>query len=126
MTDEEKDKEIEALKVSVEKLEAKNKELIGDDDILTLLAKMIKQREEIYRQRNAALMSEDISERVREDILDVVAERVQFLGSAQRGGQEFREGGAPERAERPPAEAPAEEAASEPPAAGKEKDDIPF
>ena len=29
-------------------------------------------------------------------------------------------------AERPPAEAPAEEAASEPPAAGKEKDDIPF
>jgi preprotein translocase subunit SecA len=38
---------------------------------------MNKQREEIYRQRNAALMSEDISERVREDILDVVAERVQ-------------------------------------------------
>ncbi len=38
---------------------------------------MNKQREEIYRQRNAALLSEDISERVREDILDVVAERVQ-------------------------------------------------
>jgi preprotein translocase subunit SecA len=38
---------------------------------------MNKQREEVYRQRNAALMSEDISERVREDILDVVAERVQ-------------------------------------------------
>ncbi len=58
--------------------------------------------------------------------VSVVAERVQFLGSAQRGGQEFREGGAPERAERPPAEAPAEDAAPEPPAAGKEKDDIPF
>jgi preprotein translocase subunit SecA len=38
---------------------------------------MNKQREEIYRQRNAALMSEDISARVREDILDVVADRVQ-------------------------------------------------
>ena len=63
--------------------------------------------------------------------VSVVAERVQFLGSGggaggPRGGQEFREGGAPERAERPSVEAPAEEVAPEAPAAGKEKDDIPF
>jgi len=60
--------------------------------------------------------------------ISVVAERVQFLGSGQRtGGQEFREGGpAPERAEKAPAEAPAEDIAPEAPAAGKEKDDIPF
>ena len=61
--------------------------------------------------------------------ISVVAERVQFLGSGQRsGGQEFREGGpVPERAEKAPAEAaPAEDIAPEAPAAGKEKDDIPF
>lgn len=60
--------------------------------------------------------------------ISVVAERVQFLGSGQRtGGQEFREGGpAPERAERAPAEAPAEDITPEAPAASKEKDDIPF
>ncbi|MCC6652192.1 MAG: preprotein translocase subunit SecA [Candidatus Eisenbacteria bacterium] len=40
---------------------------------------MNKQREEIYRQRNAALMSQDISERVLDDIRDVVAERVERL-----------------------------------------------
>ncbi len=38
---------------------------------------MNKQREEIYRQRNAALMSEDISSRVLDDILDVVDQRVE-------------------------------------------------
>ncbi|MBI5170381.1 MAG: preprotein translocase subunit SecA [Candidatus Eisenbacteria bacterium] len=38
---------------------------------------MNKQREEVYRQRNAALMSNDISERVLEDIREVVAERVE-------------------------------------------------
>ena len=37
---------------------------------------MNKQREEVYRQRNEALLSEDISERVREDIRDAVADRV--------------------------------------------------
>ena len=60
--------------------------------------------------------------------ISVVAERVQFLGSGQRaGGQEFREGGpAPERAERAPVEAPVDDVAPEAPAAGKEKDDIPF
>ncbi|MBI5685600.1 MAG: single-stranded DNA-binding protein [Verrucomicrobia bacterium] len=63
--------------------------------------------------------------------ISVVAERVQFLGSGQRsGGQEFQEGGpAPERAERPsraPVETPAEDITPEAPAAGKEKDDIPF
>ncbi|MBI5819359.1 MAG: single-stranded DNA-binding protein [Verrucomicrobia bacterium] len=58
----------------------------------------------------------------------VVADRVVFLGSGQRGGgQEFREGGpAPERAERAPAEPPAVDTAPEAPAAGREKDDIPF
>ena len=40
---------------------------------------MNKQREEVYRQRNAALMSEDISERVLEDIDDAVTDRVQRL-----------------------------------------------
>jgi single-strand DNA-binding protein len=63
--------------------------------------------------------------------ISIVAERLQFLGSGgggggQRGGQEFREGGAPERAERAPAETHAEEGAPEPPAGGREKDDIPF
>jgi preprotein translocase subunit SecA len=38
---------------------------------------MNKQREEIYRQRNEALMSEDISARVLEDIQDAVAGRVE-------------------------------------------------
>ena len=38
---------------------------------------MNKQREEVYRQRNAALMSEDISARVIEDIQEVVADRVE-------------------------------------------------
>jgi len=58
-----------------------------------------------------------------------VAERVVFVGSAPRsgGGQEFREGGpAPERAEKAPAETPAEDIAPSAPAGGKEKDDIPF
>jgi preprotein translocase subunit SecA len=40
---------------------------------------MNKQREEVYRQRNAALSSQDISERVREDIADVVADKVERL-----------------------------------------------
>ena len=35
---------------------------------------MNKQREEIYRQRNAALMSQDISERVLDDIRDAVGD----------------------------------------------------
>ncbi|MBK7367474.1 MAG: preprotein translocase subunit SecA [Candidatus Eisenbacteria bacterium] len=38
---------------------------------------MNKQREEVYRQRNDALMSNDISPRVLEDIREVVAERVE-------------------------------------------------
>jgi len=38
---------------------------------------MNKQREEIYRQRNEALMSEDISARVLEDVQDAVAGRVE-------------------------------------------------
>ncbi|OHE82168.1 MAG: hypothetical protein A2107_13835, partial [Verrucomicrobia bacterium GWF2_62_7] len=61
--------------------------------------------------------------------INVVAERVVFVGSAPRsgGGQEFREGGpAPERAEKAPAETPAEDIAPSAPAGGKEKDDIPF
>ena len=66
--------------------------------------------------------------------ISIVAERVQFLGGGggggARGGQEFREGGAPERAERPErperAEAPAEDSGPEPAAGGREKDDIPF
>ncbi len=37
---------------------------------------MNKQREEVYRQRNAALTTTDISEKVREDILDAVEDRV--------------------------------------------------
>ena len=37
---------------------------------------MNKQREEVYRQRNAALMSADMSQKVREDIQDAVADRV--------------------------------------------------
>ncbi len=58
----------------------------------------------------------------------IVADRVVFLGGGQRGGgQEFREGGpAQERAERAPAEPPASDIVPEAPAAGKEKDDIPF
>ena len=38
---------------------------------------MNKQREEIYRQRNEALMSEDISARVIEDVQETVADRVE-------------------------------------------------
>jgi preprotein translocase subunit SecA len=49
---------------------------------------MNKQREEVYRQRNEALMSEDISTRVIEDIQDVVADRVErYTG----GGKVHRE-----------------------------------
>jgi preprotein translocase subunit SecA len=40
---------------------------------------MNKQREEVYRQRNAALMSGDISQRVREDIEDAVTDRAQRM-----------------------------------------------
>jgi single-strand DNA-binding protein len=63
--------------------------------------------------------------------VNIIAERVVFVGSApQRGGQEFQEGGpAPARAERPsrPApEPPMDDMPPEAPAGGKEKDDIPF
>jgi preprotein translocase subunit SecA len=42
---------------------------------------MNKQREEVYRQRNAALTTSDISEKVRTDILDAAADRVQRFAS---------------------------------------------
>ncbi len=45
---------------------------------------MNKQREEVYRQRNEALMSEDISARVLEDIQEVVADRVERYTGAGR------------------------------------------
>jgi len=49
---------------------------------------MNKQREEVYRQRNEALMSEDISARVLEDIQDVVADRVERF---TEGGKAHRD-----------------------------------
>src|SRR5262249_22620105 len=43
-----------------------------------------KQREEVYRQRDAALMSADISARVLEEVGDVVVERVErFVGDSK-------------------------------------------
>jgi len=51
---------------------------------------MNKQREEIYRQRNEALTSDDISARVLDDILDTVADRVEVaLGDSRSHSSEW-------------------------------------
>ncbi len=51
---------------------------------------MNKQREEVYRQRNEALMSEDISARVLEDVQEVVADRVdRFTGAGKTHRDEW-------------------------------------
>ena len=51
---------------------------------------MNKQREEVYRQRNEALTSDDISARVLDDILDTVADRVEVaLGDSRAHSSEW-------------------------------------
>ncbi len=66
-----------AISKAQKRVEAHNfdirKHLLEYDNVMN------QQREEVYRQRNAALTSEDISERVREDIGDAVADRAERL-----------------------------------------------
>jgi hypothetical protein len=50
---------------------------------------MNKQREEVYRQRDEALLSQDISARVRDDLRDVVAERVERYADDKRHRAEW-------------------------------------
>lgn len=52
---------------------------------------MNKQREEVYRQRDEALLSKDISPRVLDDLRDAVADRVdQYLGQGAQGEWNLR------------------------------------